>query len=242
MVLAIDIGNTNIDFALMDKRGRVCSRYTMPAGKFNLSAIFDKIKKRNKTDKIIVVSVAPDALKKVKSALKKNFAGVSTIVVGENAKVPLKSAYRKNEVGQDRLITAFAAKTLYGLPVLIIDFGTAVTFDAVSENGEYLGGLILPGVKMSLESLHERTAMLPKTHLKKTHSFIGKDTHSSIRNGMIYGYAAMCDGLITLFRKKLGKHLKIVATGGDSALISRYTQSVKKVDPTLSLKGLHLLS
>lgn len=216
MKLLIDIGNTNINRALTGKKGRV--------------------------DKVVMVSVVPKRLKKLKRILKRKYKNAKIFVVGENIKVPLKCRYNKRQIGQDRLVTAFAASILYGLPVLIIDFGTAVTFDAVSEKGAYLGGLIVPGIKMSLESLHRRTAMLPKTHLRKTRSFIGKDTESSIRSGMIYGYASMCDGLTALFRKKLGKKLKIVATGGDAALITRYTRSVKKVDPHLSLKGLDFLA
>jgi len=235
MLLAVDIGNTNINFALIDARGRIKRRYSTPTAKPRFLPL--------KADKIIIVSVVPKALLKVKNALKKKFPRAGVLVAGRNAKVPLKCAYNKRQVGQDRLVTAFAAGALYGLPILIVDFGTAVTFDAVSKGGVYLGGLILPGIKMSLESLSERTAMLPRTYLKKTRSFIiGKDTVSSIRGGMAYGYGALCEGLINLFRKKLGRGMKIVATGGDAALISRYAPSMKKIDPDLSLKGLYLLS
>ena len=233
MLLAVDIGNTNINLALIDRKGRIKNKFKIPTHKFNLRTTLKGI--RRKIDKIIVVSVVPKVLKKVKRE-------VRTLIVGDNIKVPLKSVYNKKEIGQDRLVTAFAAKSLYDLPILIIDFGTAVTFDVVSKKGAYLGGLILPGIKMSLTSLSERTAMLPETYLKKTRSIIGKDTRSSIRGGMIYGYAAMCEGLIGLFRKKLGRDLKVVATGGDAPIISRYTSSIRKVDLNLSLKGLYLLS
>lgn len=216
MKLLIDIGNTNINRALTGKKGNV--------------------------DKVVIVSVVPATLKKLKRSLKRKHKNAKILVVGENIKVPLKCRYNKRQVGQDRLVTAFAAKRLYGLPILIIDFGTAVTFDFVSHKGVYEGGLMLPGIKMSLDSLSERTAMLPKTYLKKTRSFIGRDTVSSIRNGMIYGYASACDGLVSRFRKKMGKNLKVVATGGDARLIAGYTRSLKKIDPNLSLKGLCLLS
>lgn len=242
MLMAIDIGNTNVNFALMEKRGKIKRKFTVPTQKMNLGPVFKKIRKRNKIDKIVIVSVAPKTLAKVERIVRKNFHGVKVLVVGRNIKAPLKCEYNKREIGQDRLITAFAAGSIYGLPILIIDFGTAVTFDVVSKRGVYLGGLILPGIKMSLESLSERTAMLPKTYLKKTRSFIGKDTHSSIRGGMIYGYASLCEGMISLFKKKIDKNIKVIATGGDAALISRYTRSMKRIDPNLSLKGLYLLS
>jgi type III pantothenate kinase len=221
----------------VNKRGRIVRVFSAPTGK-RATIPF----KTRKVDRIIVASVVPGALAKTKSALKRNFPGTRISVVGENVKVPMPCVYNKRQIGQDRLVTAFAAKELYGLPILIVDFGTAVTFDAVSKRGAYVGGLIVPGIKMSLESLSLGTAMLPKTYLKRTRSFIGRDTRSSIRSGMIYGYAAMCDGLIALFRKKIGKDLKVVSTGGDARLISRYTRSLRKVDPHLSLKGLYLLS
>ena len=216
MKLLIDIGNTNINRALRGAKGKV--------------------------DKVVVVSVDPAMLKKQKRVLKRKYKSAEIFVVGEDIKVPLKCRYNKRQIGQDRLVTAFAAKSLYGLPVLIVDFGTAVTFDFVSRNDVYEGGLILPGIKMSLDSLSERTALLPKTYLKKTSSFIGRDTVSSIRNGMIYGYASICDGLVSQFRKRIGKNLKVVATGGDARLIGSYTRSLKKIDPNLSLKGLYLLA
>lgn len=241
MLLAVDIGNTNIDFALIGKQGRIIRKYASAStGKLNLKPILGKIKGR--IDRIFVVSVVPEVFKKVKRDLKRNFRYSKIFVIGKDIKVPLKCAYNKREIGEDRLTTAFAAKSLYGLPVLIIDFGTAVTFDAVSKKGVYLGGLILPGIKMSLESLSERTALLPRTYLKKTRSFIGRNTHSSIRNGMIYGYAAISDGLIALFKRKIDKNIKVIATGGDASLIRGYTRMMKKIDLDLSLKGLYFLS
>lgn len=239
-MLAVDIGNTNINLAVISKDGRIRKKFQIPTDKYKLRPIPKNI--QNKIDEIFIVSVVPKVLGKVKRDLKRNFDSVQISVVGENVKVPLKCAYNKKEIGQDRLVTAFAAKLLYSLPILIIDFGTAVTFDIVSKEEVYLGGLILPGIKMSLESLSERTALLPKTYLKKARSFIGRDTTSSIRNGMIYGYTALCEGLIALFKKKVNKNIKVVATGGDALLISRYTRSMKRTDLNLSLKGLYLLS
>jgi len=229
MLLAVDIGNTNVNFGLISKKGAV--------RRLHASEL-----KGKEIDEIIIASVVPETLKRVRDSLRRQFKKAKISVVGRDVKVPLKCAYNKRQIGQDRLITAFAAASLYGLPILIIDFGTAVTFDVVSRNMTYLGGLILPGVKMSLESLSERTAMLPRTYLKKTRSFIGKDTASSIRSGMIYGYGALSEGLVKLFKKKLGKNMKVVATGGDAPLLTKHAPSVKNIDIDLSLKGLYLLS
>lgn len=242
MLLAIDIGNTNISLGLVNNSGRIMRQYYMPTGSKELKSLLAKINRIGRVDEIIVVSVVPKALSSMMRSLKKYFHDSKLLVVGASAKVPLKCAYNKKEIGQDRLITAFAAKSLYGLPVLIVDFGTAVTFDCVSKKGVYLGGLILPGIKMSLESLSLRTAMLPKTYLKKTTSFIGKNTKESIRGGLIYGYSFICEGMIDLFRKKVDRNIKVVATGGDAPLISKYAPSVKRVNLNLSLKGLYLLA
>ena len=240
MLLAIDIGNTNINLALINKRGKIVCKHSASTANRKLRVL--RGQSGDEVEKIIIVSVVPRVLASVKRVLKKQFKKAKIYTVGQNIKVPLRSEYNRKEVGQDRLITAFAAAGLFGLPTLIVDFGTAVTFDAVSKRGAYLGGLILPGIRMSLESLSEQTAMLPKTYLKRTHSFIGKNTTASIRNGMIYGYSSICEGLIKLFRKKIDKNIKVVATGGDAPLISKYTPSMKRVDLDLSLKGLYFLS
>jgi len=242
MLLAVDIGNTNISLGLINNSGRIVRQYSTPTGSKKLKSLLAKINKINRVDKIIVVSVVPKVLGSVRRSLKKYFRNSKILVVGGNVRVPLKCVYNKKEIGQDRLVTAFAAKSLYGLPVLIVDFGTAVTFDCISKKGVYLGGLILPGIKMSLESLSERTAMLPKTYLKKTASFIGKSTKESIRGGLIYGYSSICGGMIDLFKRRVDKRIKVVATGGDAPLISKYTPTLKRVNLDLSLKGLYLLA
>lgn len=238
MLLAVDIGNTNINFALIKKSARIYFKYSTPSGNPNLKPILNK----KKIDEVIIVSVVPQVTDKIKNIIKNKFKKAKIYVVGKNVKVPMKCAYSKKEIGQDRLVTAFAAEILYGLPILIIDFGTAVTFDVVSKKNVYEGGLIVPGIKMSLESLAERTAMLPRTYLKKTNTFIGKSTSSSIRNGMIYGYGSLCEGLIKNFKKHVSRKIKVVATGGDSVLISRYAPSIKNINLNLSLIGLFLLS
>ena len=213
MLLAIDIGNTNITVGLFREKGH---------------------------GKILIVSVSPKRLKQVLKLIRKRKLP-KPYIIGKDIMVPLKSKYNKKQIGQDRLVTAYAAAKLYGRPVLIIDFGTAVTFDIVSKRNEYLGGLILPGIKMSLESLHNKTALLPYVELKKAKGLIGRSTEDSIRLGMIYGYASLCEGLIRRFKKKFPS-LKVVATGGDAGLISQHTEFINNIDNNLSLKGLLFLS
>ena len=145
-------------------------------------------------------------------------------------------------MGQDRLVNAFAAKAIYGSPCVIIDFGTAITFDIVSKRGQYLGGLILPGIEISLASLYEKTALLPKVKLKDAPYIIGKDTKNSMRGGILFGFGAMCDGLVSRYRKILGKSTKVIATGGNASLMKKYAKSIQIVDEDLILKGLNLIA
>jgi len=231
MLLAIDVGNTNINVGIFDGEKLI--------GRFDFHDI--PAKYFQKANKAVIVSVCPTKLKTVLATLRKTSYTGKIYMIGKDIKVPLKSKYNPKEIGQDRLVTAYAATRLYGKPVLIIDFGTAMTFDIVSTENVYLGGLILPGVKMSLESLHKNTALLPEVTLRKAKGFIARDTETSIRNGLIYGYSHICEGLISRFRKDF-VNLKIVATGGNAKLISNYTPLIENVDGDLSLKGLSLIS
>jgi type III pantothenate kinase len=168
---------------------------------------------------------------------------IAITILGRDRVVPIKNLYRiKKEVGQDRLVNAYAAKMIYGAPAVIIDFGTAITFDILSKKGDYLGGLILPGIELSLCGLYKRTALLPKVELKEAMSIIGRDTVNSMRGGILFGFGAMSDGLVSRYKEILGKNTKVIATGGNSKLIRKYAKSIQVVDEDLTLKGLNLIS
>ena len=192
---------------------------------------------------IIISSVVPLALARFIVEMRRMSGTIKITIVGRDLKVPVRNMYRiKSEVGQDRLVNAFAAKALYGTPAVIIDFGTAITFDIISKRGDYLGGLILPGIELSLSSLYRNTALLPKVELQSASSIIGKDTVNSMRGGILFGFGAMCDGLVAQYKKILGKSTKVIATGGNSPLIRSYAKSIQIVDEDLTLKGLQLIS
>jgi len=234
MLLAIDIGNTSVAFGVFQGK-RLRSSW-----KISTQDVFSKktIKLPQNIKAAIISSVVPKATPIIKKAIIKKYK-IRPLVMGENIEAPIKNLYRKpGQVGQDRLVDAVAVKVLYGYPAIVIDFGTAITFDVISKKGEYLGGLILPGIGISLASLHEKTALLPKVELKPTSHIIGKDTVNSMRGGILFGYGAMCDGLIAKYRKILGKNLKVIATGGNAKLIKRYAKSIQIVDEELTLKGL----
>ena len=178
-------------------------------------------------------------------------AGAARIrVVGRNLKVPLKNCYaRPREVGQDRLVGAYAAWQEFGKgrggggrDCIVADFGTAITIDVVTKAGEYLGGVIAPGLDISLEALATRTALLPKVELREPPELLGRDTANSIRSGLLYGCVALCDGLVTDLKRRYAPQACVVATGGSSPLIAKHARTIDHLKPHLVLEGLCQLS
>ncbi len=258
MLLAIDIGNTNINFGIFsatriggcanscgaknygEKDNKIIKRFDIPTKDYaglKLSALLGKI---DITDSIIC-SVVPNTTKILEKGLKKILVK-PPYIIGKDIKVPIKNLYRKpKQVGDDRLVNAYAGIMLYGAPLIAVDFGTAVTFDVVSKNKEYLGGMILPGLGISLDALNQRTALLPMVKLEEPREFIGRDTRSSMLSGIVYGFAALTDGLVVRIKNKIGKEAKIIGTGGNIGLIGKYCQQLDKIDRDLTLKGLSLI-
>lgn len=145
------------------------------------------------------------------------------------------------ELGADRLVNAVAAHERFRGPCIVVDFGTAITYDAVSASGEYLGGIIAPGVEISMEALTERAAKLPKIDLGEPRSLIGKTTVDAIRSGVVYGFAGQVDGIVRRLRAELGEEAEAIATGGLASTIVPYTETIDDVDDLLTLTGLRLI-
>jgi type III pantothenate kinase len=145
------------------------------------------------------------------------------------------------EVGVDRVVDAVAVCSLYGGPACVVDFGTATTFDAVSADGDYLGGAIAPGIQIAAQALFERTAKLPSVELTKPPSVIGRNTPQSIQSGMLFGYVGLVEGMVARFREELGPDMKVIATGGSASLIARETGVIDAVEPWLTLHGLRIV-
>lgn len=254
MLLAIDIGNTNISFGIFsatnrggfaenygERKERVARRFDILTKDYN----FQKLKKRlsgavNINDSI-VCSVVPKATEALEKDLKR-LSGKPPYIIGKNIEVPIKNLYRRpGEVGQDRLVNAYAGVALYGFPLIVVDFGTAVTFDVISKNKEYSGGMILPGLRISLSVLAQETALLPKIHLQSPKEFIGSSTKESMLSGIVYGFAALTDDLTKRIKGKIGTKALVIGTGGDINLIGRYCRMLDKIDKDLTLKGLNLI-
>ncbi len=247
MLLAIDIGNTTIAFALMRKDHVVSvAKIDTTHQKGPIEAVINKFLRRYNVSSAIVCSVVPKALHTIENILKKS---VHVQVIGRDIQVPIKNRYKNpKQVGQDRLVGAYAAMKLYGKPLIVVDLGTAITFDVVSAQGEYLGGAIVPGIRLSAESLFTKTALLPQIDIRAPKSPIGRTTQDSILSGLFYGYGAMCKGMIDLLAKHLSfprkrESIKVVLTGGHTQLMKKFISSkIRIIDDNLVFKGIYFLS
>lgn len=254
MILAIDIGNTSASFAILKGKKIIREFIAETPGNIlikekgcrlpGITAILKEISiNYAEVNSVILCSVVPAALKKIQSAVRKEM-GINPLVIGSDVSVPIKNNYSQpDQVGQDRLVCAYAAKYFYGAPVIIVDFGTAITFDVVSSQGEYDGGIIVPGIRLSIESLSEKTALLPKINpLHRPVALIGRETCASISSGIFFGYGEMCCRLIDLLSDKIKGQPKVIVTGGDSKIMKKYiSRKIDKFDSGLIFKGMLLV-
>jgi len=256
MLLAIDIGNTNISFGIFSatKRGgcanicgakacgekgdKIIKTFDIPTKQYSFNKFYKKIRSSKITD-ILICSVVP----KLTNTITKDLARISgkrTYIIGKDVQIPVQNRYRNpSQVGQDRLVNVYAGLFFYGAPLIVIDSGTAITFDVISKRKAYLGGLILPGFGISLAALNEKTALLPQIKLKHPKELIGRDTISSILSGVVIGTGALADALATRIKRKIGKNTQVIGTGGSIDLIKRYSELKIKIDRNLTLKGLN---
>lgn len=247
MLLAIDLGNTNIKYGVFDGEElvasfRVSSRISRTADEYGsvLVGLLSNsgIKKTDITG-IIFSSVIP-ALNYTICHMCEFFFGISPLVVGPGIKTGLNiKADNPKEVGADIIVNSVSAFSKYGGAVIVIDFGTATTFDIISEKGELIGVVIAPGIKTSLEGLATKTAQLPMVELDAPKTVIGKNTKHCMQSGIIYGFAGLVDNIINKIKKELRiEEIKVIATGGLGEIISKEVKSNIILDRTLTLDGL----
>ena len=232
MHIAVDVGNTTIAFAVVDKNKiiavkRIDTNVKKESLRLQLAGVLRGFKRRyGKFDQAIICSVVPRISGMIKNAVKAEL-GAKVFVVGEDIKVAMVNRYKNpRQVGQDRLVGAYAAMMLYGKPAIIIDLGTAITFDAVSAKGEYLGGAIVPGIRLSAESLFLKTALLPQIDIQAPKSVIGRTTQESILSGLFYGYGSLCRGFIDLIEHQIKGRPVIIMTGGHTQLMKRFIKGL----------------
>ncbi len=249
MLLAVDVGNTNITVGIFDgskleATWRIATGvHRMPDEYGNLMlGLFERqgIAASQVTEAIMCSVVPP--LVSVFQEVCRRYLKVSPLVVEAGVKTGVKICMdNPREVGADRIVNAVAAHQLYGGPVIVIDLGTATTFDAVSKEGDYLGGAIAPGIAIATEALFTRTAVLPRVELTHPKRAIGRNTVAAMQSGIVFGYAGLVEGVVTRIQQELGGEAKVVATGGYAELLARETPIIEVVNPDLTLIGLRLI-
>ena len=253
-LLAVDIGNTNVTlgvFDLADPAKPILAHHWRMATHREQTSDEILVTLRGLTDlagckmesfrDAIVSSVVPPLLPIWERVCAK-LLGKPPLVVGPGIKTGMPVRYENpREVGADRIVNAVAAFELMGGPVIAVDFGTATTWDCVSEKGEYLGGAIFPGIVISMEALFERTSMLHRVELARPRSVIGRTTTQSIQSGLLFGYAGLVDAMVRRIKGELGERTRVIATGGLAQRIAAETETIERVEPHLTLEGLRLL-
>ncbi len=249
MLLTIDVGNTNIVYGLFEgeklahqfrvesNRGRTSDEYAVVL--WQLLAMAEVSPKA--VTGAIVASVVPTLTEPMVALVKRAFEK-DALVVGPGLRSGMPILYENpKEVGADRIVNAVAAYERVKGPCIIVDFGTATTFDCVSPKGEYLGGVISPGVNISADALFARAAKLPRVEIAKPPKVVGRNTVHSMQSGIVYGYVGLVDGLIDRLVEELGYPCRIIATGGIAKVIGPLSRRIEEVDDELTLVGLRIL-
>ncbi len=249
MFLAIDIGNTNITLGLY-QGDRLGPRWRLATGHGRMpdeyGTLLMGLFKNSKIDPagiraIAMASVVPPLTGTFAEACRRYLQAEPFIIDG-NSKTGVHIRYEDPaQVGADRVVDAAAAYRLYGGPACIIDLGTATTFDAISREGEYLGGAISPGIGIAADALFQRAAKLPKVDIQRPPAAIGRNTSQSLQSGLLFGYVGLVEGMVARFRAELGSDTKVIATGGLAEVIARETKSISIVAPWLTLDGLRII-
>ena len=249
MLLAIDVGNTNMVFGLYEGerlRGsfRISTNAERTSDELGMQISqyyhFHGID-RAETDAVIIASVVPPVMYTLINAIRK-YLHVRPVIAGRDVDIGIDNRYTNpREVGADRLVNAVSAIEKYGKPLIIVDIGTATTFDAIDTNGAYQGGAIFPGIKVAMEALFLKASKLPRVDIERPEKAIGKTTVQSMQSGAVRGYVGALAGIITDIQDELGGGARVIATGGMGRMMAEYCDLIDEVDPNLTLEGLRLI-
>ncbi|MCC6147163.1 MAG: type III pantothenate kinase [Anaerolineaceae bacterium] len=249
MLLTIDIGNTNITLGLYENqtlgaRWRLATDHNRMPDEYGLQilGLLENSKcGLNQLEGVCLASVTPPLTGKILQACQQ-YLGQPVFVVDHTVKTGVNILYEDPAaVGADRIVDAVAVKQLYGGPACVVDFGTATTFDALDEYGQYLGGAIAPGIGIAAEALVQHTAKLPRVDFQRPPSTIGRNTVHAIQSGLLFGYVAMVEGMVARFRSELHPHMKVIATGGLAETVANETTVIEILAPWLTLDGLRII-
>jgi type III pantothenate kinase len=248
-LFCVDIGNTNVVMGLYEgetlaAHWRIATAHRRMADEYAM-LILDLFERAAQQPTLVagvaIASVVPP-LTGIFEKISSRYFDQTPMVVGSHVRTGVHVRYdNPQEVGADRIVNAVSTYRRYGGPACVVDFGTATTFDAISSEGDYLGGAIAPGIGIAADALFQRTAKLPRIDLVRPPTVIGKNTVHSMQSGMLFGYVGLVEGLVARFRSELGPDMRVIATGGLASLIAAETDVVHTVDPWLTLEGLRLI-
>ena len=247
-LLAVDVGNTNTVLGLYEggrllHHWRLTTRREATSDEIVLSVrgLLDASGGREELREVIVASVVPSLKFPLRQALRQ-ISGQEPLFVEPGVKTGMPILYEvPQEVGADRIVNAVAAHARLGGPCIVVDFGTATTFDVVTEKGEYAGGVIVPGISVSADALFEKAARLWRVEIRRPDRVIGKTTAASIQSGLYFGYLSLVDGVVDRIARELGARPRVIATGGLAELFGAGSERIEEVDPLLTLTGLLLI-
>jgi type III pantothenate kinase len=249
MLLTIDIGNTNLTLGLYPgetlgphwRLATVHDRMPDEYGLQLLGLLAHTGLSPQDLSGICLASVVPPLTGRVREACQA-YLGLDPLVVDAGVRTGVRIRYEDpRAVGADRIVDAVAVHRLYGGPACVVDFGTAITFDAISREGDYLGGAIAPGINIASEALFLRTAKLPRVDLQRPPAAIGRNTVHAMQSGLLFGYVALVEGMVARFRKELGPEMKVIGTGGLADVIAKETKAIEIIAPWLTLDGLRMI-
>jgi type III pantothenate kinase len=241
VLLAVDVGNTQTVLGLYPD-GELADHWRLATERSTtadeLGVVLGGLLDLDAVDGICLAATVP-VLVREWELLASKWAQAPLLVVGPGVKTGIPIRYDDpREVGPDRIVNAVAAKERYGAPVIVVDFGTSTNFDVVSPDGEYVGGVIAPGIEISMEALFARAARLVKVDYAAPPAVIGKTTIGGLQSGLVYGFAGQVDGIVARIRDELGADAPAVATGGLADLVAPHSRTIERVDPFLTLDGL----
>ena len=249
MMLALDIGNTNVTLGVFegdDLRAtwRIATDASRMPDEYGLAIsqlLAMRDVSRGQIDSVVLCSVVPPLTPSF-VILARDYFGVSPLVVGTGTRTGMRILYENpRDVGADRIVDAAAALKLYGGPAIVVDIGTATVFDAVTERGEYIGGAISPGLRIAADSLFHSTSMLRSVELRKPPAAIGKNTVHAMQSGLVLGFTDLVTGMVARFQRELGGGARVIATGGLADLIADQVDLFDAVNPDLTLMGLRIV-
>ena len=244
MLLAVDVGNTQTVLGLY-RNGELADHWRVATERSTtadeLGVLLTGLLDLDSVDGISLASTVPVLIREW-DLLAGKWVHAPLLVVGPGVKTGIQIRYDDpREVGSDRIVNAVAAKERYGAPVIVVDFGTSTNFDVVSPEGEYVGGVLAPGIEVSMDALFARAARLVKVDYVAPPSVIGKTTVTGLQSGLVYGFAGQVDGIVARIRGELGAAAPAIATGGLADLVAPHSETIEQIDPYLTLAGLRLV-